>query len=281
MNELLASGVEILVMIGVLVLQYFLVKQPKKWLSFVLPVIYFVLSIKNTISAVMNGEAILGGVIGTAVIVFLAGNVMTLLLMEIWLERDKGKKEIAISVFMTYIICSGLFTLVTYFAAVDQVLSDEELNPSPNVGNRIYIESANTSADYPVMLEDLGTAAMPYRYTNTSTMVMPNYSESEYVDSMVDDIENTTKILTIEYEIRVADTKELDNREKTIQKRSDAKPVATTLDYGANASYWLGDNLLLRYDDCLVYFKDSSSRGLLDNETAAEFFRTEFEAGQK
>ncbi|MBQ5683057.1 MAG: hypothetical protein IIV26_05995 [Peptococcaceae bacterium] len=57
--------------------------------------------------------------------------------------------------------------------------------------------------------------------------------------------------------------------------------METVLDYGANASYWLGDNLLLRYDDCIVYFKNSSSRGLLDNKTAAEFFREEFEIEQE
>jgi hypothetical protein len=30
-----------------------------------------------------------------------------------------------------------------------------------------------------------------------------------------------------------------------------------------------------------VYFKNSSSRGLLDNKTAAEFFREEFEIEQE
>lgn len=277
MNEVLASGVEILGLIGVLVIQYFLVKQPQKWLAFVLPAIYFALSIKNAISAAQSGEVILGGVIGTAVIIFLISNVTTILLLEIWLERGKDIKEIAISVLLTYIICSGLFTLVTYFAAVEQVLADEELNPSPNVGMRYYDVTEEDTADYPVMLEDLGVEPMPYRYTNTSTMVMPNYTESEYVDSMVDDIDNTTKIVTIDYEIRVADTKELDSREKTLQKRYDGKPEATALDYGAEDSYWLGNALLLRFDNCIVYFNDSSSRKLLEKETAAEFFREEFE----
>ena len=146
MSELLTAGVGILGMIGILVIQYFLVKRPQRWLSFVLPAIYLALAIKNTVSAVLSGEVILGGVIGTAIIVFLAGNVMTILLLEIWLKRGKDKTEIVFSVFLTYIICSGLFMLVTYFAALNQVLADEELNPSPNVGNRIYVETEETYA---------------------------------------------------------------------------------------------------------------------------------------
>ena len=281
MSELLTSGVGILGMIGILVIQYFLVKRPQRWLSFVLPTIYLALAIKNTVSAVLSGEVILGGVIGTAIIVFLAGNVMTILLLEIWLKRGKDKTEIVFSVFMTYIICSGLFMLVTYFAALNQVLADEELNPSPNVGNRIYVETEETYADYPVMLEDLGAEVQPYRYTNWSATSMPTYTNDKFIDSMVDDIENPTKILTLEYEVWSASDNKLDSREKTLKKRSDDEPVETTLDYGANASYWLGDNLLLRYDNCIVYFKDSSSRGLLDSETAAEFFQNEFEVPQE
>ena len=281
MNELLASGVGILGTIAILVLQYYLVKRPQKWMPFVLPAICFALSVKNVVDVVQSGEVILDGVAGTAVLVFAAGNMMTIMLLAIWWKRDADIRSIGFTVLGIYLICNIVFALVSYAAMINYFVTDEEVNPSPNVGMRYYDVTEEDYANYPVMLEDLGAEVMPYRYTNTSTMVMPNYSESEYVDSMVDDIENTTKILTIEYEIRVADAKELDSREKTLQKRSDEEPIVTKLDYGAESSYWLGDNLLLRYDDCLVYFKDSSSRDMLDSETAAEFFRTDFVLEQK
>lgn len=276
MSELLTSAVEFLGIIGVLVIQYFLVKRPQKWLGFVLPAIYFVLSIKSAIDVVQNGEAILGSVLTTALFVFFTGNFMTAMLLTVYWKRNEGKGRIAFYIVAVYLIFGAIFAMGTYFGLMNHILTDEESNPSPNVGMRYYDVTEEDTTDYPVMLEDLGVEPMEYRYTITSTMVMPNYKESEYVDSMVDDVENTTKLVTIDYEIRVAGAKELDSREKTLQKRYNGEPKATALDYGAEASYWLGDNLLLRFDDCIVYFRDSSSRRVLESETAAEFFREEF-----
>ena len=281
MNELLASGVEILGTIGILVIQYFLVKRPEKWLAFVLPAIYFVLSIKNTIVAVQNEEVILGGVIGTALFVFFAGNLMTAMLLTVYWKRNEGKGRIVFYVVAVYLVFGALFTLGTYFGLVNHILTDEKFNPSPNVGNRIYAETEETYADYPVMLEDLGAEVMPYRYTSCIGSVMPTYTKDNYIDSMVDDIEKPTRIMTLEYEVWFASEKKQDSREKILQKQSSVKPETPRLNYGAENAYWVGDNLLLRYDNCIVYFKDSSSRGLLDSETAAEFFQNEFEVPQE
>ena len=125
MNELLASGVEILGTIGILVIQYFLVKRPEKWLAFVLPAIYFVLSIKNTIVAVQNEEVILGGVIGTALFVFFAGNLMTAMLLTVYWKRNEGKGRIVFYIVVVYLVFGALFTLGTYFGLVNHILTDE------------------------------------------------------------------------------------------------------------------------------------------------------------
>ena len=49
MEGMLSSAQSLLMLLGVLVIQYFLVKRPQKWMAFILPALYFGLSIRDVV----------------------------------------------------------------------------------------------------------------------------------------------------------------------------------------------------------------------------------------
>lgn len=131
MEGMLASVQSLLMLIGVLVFQYFLVKQPQKWLAFILPAIYFALSIRDVFLSVQSGTVVYAGVIGTALIVFFTSNIITAMLLMVWWKKDFDKGTIAIAVFAVYILSNvimivalmitGLFVNVTEPETTQQV----------------------------------------------------------------------------------------------------------------------------------------------------------------
>ena len=76
MEGMASSIFKIALLIGVLVLQYFLAKRPQKWMAFILPALYFGLSIRDVVLSVQNGAVIFGGSIGTALITFFTSNLI-------------------------------------------------------------------------------------------------------------------------------------------------------------------------------------------------------------
>ena len=108
MEGIMGAAQSILIMAAVLVIQYFLAKRPQKGLAFILPAMFFVLSIKEVIQAVQNGTLLYGGVPGTALITFFTSNIITAMLLMVWWKKDFDKSTIAIAVFAVYILSNVL-----------------------------------------------------------------------------------------------------------------------------------------------------------------------------
>ena len=102
---------KLLIMAAAIVIQYFLVKRPQKWLAFVLPAAFFVLSIKDVIHVVQSGTLVYGGVPGTALITLFTSNIITAMLLMVWWKKDFDKSTIAIATFAVYIL-SNIFLML-------------------------------------------------------------------------------------------------------------------------------------------------------------------------
>ena len=115
MEGMASSVLDIAILIGILVLQYFLAKRPQKWLAFVLPVGSVLLSIKDVFAVIQGGALIMGGIFGTSVIVFLASNITTAMLLMVWWKKDYDIATIAIASFAVYIL--GTIALAMFMVA--------------------------------------------------------------------------------------------------------------------------------------------------------------------
>ena len=112
MEGIMVSAQSVLVMAAVLVFQYFLVKRPQKWMAFVLPAVFFVLSIREVLKVVQDGTLIYGGISGTALITFITSNIITAMLLMVWWKKDFDKSTIAIAVFAVYILSNVILMLL-------------------------------------------------------------------------------------------------------------------------------------------------------------------------
>lgn len=65
----------------------------------------------------------------------------------------------------------------------------------------------------------------------------------------------------------------LEKKEKALQKQYNSEYIEAIQEYGADKAYWIGDNLVLRYDNCVILFKEDTTRSVLDSEACAAFFR--------
>ena len=118
MEGMLSSAQSLLMLLGVLVIQYFLVKRPQKWMAFILPALYFGLSIRDVVLSVQNGAVIFGGSIGTALITFFTSNIITAMLLMVWWKKDFDKSTIAIAVFAVYILSNVILMLLLMLIGV-------------------------------------------------------------------------------------------------------------------------------------------------------------------
>ena len=112
MEGIMVSAQSILIMAAVLIAQYFLAKRPQRWLAFILPVVFFVLSIREVFQTVQSGILVYGGVPGTALITFVTSNIITAMLLMVWWKKDFDKATIAIAVFAVYILSNVLLMLL-------------------------------------------------------------------------------------------------------------------------------------------------------------------------
>ena len=111
MEGMASSIFKIALLIGVLVLQYFLAKRPQKWLAFILPAVFFLLSIGDVVQTVQSGTVIYAGIFGTAAMTFLANNIITAMLLMVWWKKDFDKGTIAIAVFAVYILSNVIMVV--------------------------------------------------------------------------------------------------------------------------------------------------------------------------
>lgn len=122
-----------IVMIAFLALQYYLVRKPQRWLSFILPAVYVIFAILNVIHVVQVGEIIVGGVVGTALLTFFIGMMIPVLLLVIYSRREASLASTLITVFCVYLAFELIFILAATVVSVQMLQNDAEMNPQPNV----------------------------------------------------------------------------------------------------------------------------------------------------
>lgn len=278
MTEVLSFLHSWIMLIVILMLQFYLVKRPQKWCSFVLPSIYFALSIINAVYVMQAGEFIVGSTFITVLLVFIMGNFETLLLLIIYFRRGAGVGTTLVTIFFVYLAGTLIVTFGLTVFAVQNVLDDPNINPSANIGDWYYAPQENVSTEaQPFDLEDLGVEIMPYRYQSAIISDGLFTDHGIYIDSLANDIEHPEKILTVEYEVWLnRHASALEKKEKALQKQYNSECIEAIQDYGADKAYWIGDNLVLRYDNCVILFKEDTTRSVLDSEACAAFFREKF-----
>lgn len=169
----------------------------------------------------------------------------------------------------------GLIFLCCYVSLFSSFL--EEANLVPNAGNRYYKPSSEISAQFPITLENVGVSTLPYRYTSCILSDNLISDQGVYVDSMVDRLGTPKQVWTLSYEIwRIPVKGLLDRKEKQLQKRYGEKTAETDYDYGTLHAYWIGEQLLLRYADVIVFFHAETTREAIDNNSCADFMRDAF-----
>ena len=101
-------------------------------------------------------------------------------------------------------------------------------------------------------------------------------------NSMIDNIENPTVEYTIHYDLWYSKYKFfVDRKEKAILESYDGDIVATELDYGRQNAYWLGEQLVIRFNDKnLLIFHSDTTEKLLKSKACADFIRTEMHVSE-
>lgn len=169
----------------------------------------------------------------------------------------------------------GLIFLCCYVLLFSSFL--EEANPAPNANGRYYKPFDEVSVQLPITLENIGVGALPYRYASCMTGHDLMSDRGVYVDSMVDRLGTPKQVWTLSYEIwRIPVKGLLDRKETQLQKRYGEKTAETDYDYGALHAYWIGEQLLLRYEDVIVFFHAETTREAIDNNSCADFMRDAF-----
>ena len=193
----------------------------------------------------------------------------------------KNPKKIGDYVFSTTFLVIFLFLSLILSSMIVGlfIFIDHADAPEPNVGNH-YFKATETSYSLnalPIQVVDLGIDVLDYYYTHWNTVVYPFHSHSHCTESFVDSLEEPTESLILKYEIWESAVPMFLNRaEKHLQKTYGERAEETTLNYGAEKSYWLGDVLVLRYEDKVICFADTSPIDLLLNEKCAAFMCNDF-----
>ena len=169
----------------------------------------------------------------------------------------------------------GILFLCCYGLVFSSFL--EEASPEPNVDGKYYRPSGEVYAQFPITLEDVGLETLPYRYTSSFRGDNLISDRGTYVDSMVEQLEQPEQVWTLSYEIWRNPVKGmLDRKEAQLQKRYGEQLAEAQYDYGAEQAYWIGEQLLLRYEDVIVLFNAETTRELVDSSVCADFMRESF-----
>ena len=178
---------------------------------------------------------------------------------------------LVIFLILSLILCSIVLGLFIFIHHVD--------TPEPNVGNHYFkaTETSYSSNALPIQVVDLGIDVLDYYYTQWNTMVYPFHSHSHCTESFVNTLEEPTESIILNYEIWESSIPFFLNRaEKNLQKTYGKKTDETDLNYGAEKAYWLGDVFVLRYEDKVICFADTSPVDMLRSEDCAIFMSNDF-----
>lgn len=208
--------------------------------------------------------------------------------MSLLTKKDKKKikgftKEAGNVAWYTFILMVVLLVILCLIggAAFLYLMSEnaEEIE-SQSLGNiyegRSYYptEAEGHNVKYYIDFVDLGVEPLNYAYEGQNKSNLPLTKHTEYVFSMIDDLEAPTEELTLHY--RVWDTVDpffTGRKVNSLKKRAEEITVPE-LDYGADEAYWLGDDLLLRYGKShLILFYSDTTRELIDSEVCAGFMQ--------
>ncbi len=120
-----------IVLILLLMLQYYLMKRPEKRMQLVLPVIYFMLAIVDAALVFINGDISIpnqGIVIEVSAIIlaamtFLIGNLNTLLFVIVYKKHNASKGSLAITLIAVFLIGCILAAAMIYVLSFSMVLN--------------------------------------------------------------------------------------------------------------------------------------------------------------
>lgn len=172
-------------------------------------------------------------------------------------------------------IAIGVIFLCCYVLLFSSLL--EEVNPAPNADGKYYKLADEVNVQLPITLENVGVSAFSYRHASCITGHNLMSDQGVYMDSMVDQLGTPEQIWTVSYEIwRIPVQWLLDRKETQLQKRYGEKTAEADLDYGALHAYWIGERLLLRYEDVIVFFHAETTREAIDSSACADFMREAF-----
>ena len=211
--------------------------------------------------------------------------------MSLLTEKDKKKikgftKEAGNIAWYTAILMVILLVILCLIggAAFLYLLSEnaEEIE-SQGTGNNYeglsyYLEEEGHDIKYYVDFVDLGAKPLGYAAERIGGNSFPLTDNTEYTFSRIDDLEAPTEELILHY--RVWDTVDpfFTGRKVNSLKKHGEEITVPELDYGADESYWLGDDLLLRYGKShLILFYSDTTRELIDSEVCADFMRNDMQ----
>ena len=160
--------VSFLICVALLLLQYYAVTRKVKPLAFVLPSIWFIFSVVQTVQVLQITDEqlfVTDNIWLTAFMVFVSANVETVLLLLIYLRRDRSPGSVASSVFLAWLLLNFAITTTGTIAFTQHIQKDETINPKANIGEWYYQQQESVPDDrLPIILEDLGVETQPYRY---------------------------------------------------------------------------------------------------------------------
>lgn len=180
-----------------------------------------------------------------------------------------------------FLLVSVVLFFVTFSQAGEQSDGMAKDDPMTYKDRSYYVSSGNYDGEQYIDLTDLNVECLDYAYSGFSGNSYPLYTHDHIFLSTIDTIEDPTEEYTLSYSVwRSPIFFFLDMKEKSLKNDYDGTVEKTALDYGAKESYWLGDELLLRYDGHLLLFDEDTTKALIDNETCAEFMRTKMKMGK-
>ena len=181
--------------------------------------------------------------------------------------------------FLSWLIGTIVILIVAAFmVSLLVLLPYTEENPEKNDWMYREIEACST-VGFPIDLEILGVEQMEYCYTKCTVFDMPFVDHSRYIESFANNTEATQHVVTLQCQVWESPITFLLSWKEYLLRRACGTRADAVYDYGAKEMYWLGNHLLLRYDDAVVlfYIGDSpAEKALLDNERAALLLREAF-----
>ena len=157
------------------------------------------------------------------------------------------------------------------------VVPEDSSNELIYNGRYYYMPEEDMTSPLYVDFSDLGVETLKFAHYNSEIEKEFGIKCSEEYLSMIDNIESPTSEYTLHYDVWYSKYKFfVDNKEKAILESYEGDIIPSEMDYGGKNSYWLGEQLVIRYDDKnLFVFHSDTTPNLLDTEICADFIRTE------